>query len=258
MELRRRQLMAGFGVALTSFLTLGCGLKRPTPIVTCYAALPPPTPEPSPSPAITCYTVVPGVTVTPTVVVQADADWQRLRSLWLDLDTIASNAGDDELGPQVRDEYIAEHQTALDHLVDRGVLDTAVAADMQTAYSEAAFHVWRQNSNITCYVPAPPPDYYVASRAELVTQAQVLEEMATEAALNSDTVAEARAAIERDIAYMAMSGEEQQALAERIIAEMGSGGEYPDLGETGLEVPPSSAEAARALVRLLLGQGNAG
>jgi hypothetical protein len=269
-ERRRRELMAGFGVALASFLTLGCRPKPPTPIVTCYAALPAPT---TPTPLVTCYTVVPVTTptpvgtpvitcyaagplrtVTPTVVAEDQPDWRHLRSLWLDLEGIADVAGDDEEGSKERDRLIAEHQATLARLVAAGVLDEAVAADMQTAYAEAAYHVWRLNANITCYVPAPGPDYGVASRAELLTQAEVLEELATKAALDAATVGEARAAIERDIAYLSMPAEDQQALADRIVAEAGEGGEFPSLEEVEMAVPPASAEAARVLVLLLLGQ----
>ncbi|MHB0877906.1 MAG: hypothetical protein ACYC5O_17855 [Anaerolineae bacterium] len=251
MERRRRELMAGFGVALTSFLTLGCRL-RPTPMVTtCYAPL---APTPTQTPMITCYTVVPVVTVTPTVVVESSPDWGHLRALWLDLDGIAEVAGDNERGPEERDRLIAEHEATLGRLVAAGLVDEAVAADMQVAYAEAAFHVWRLNSNMTCYVPAPYPEYSIESRAELLLQAQLLEEMAAKAALDADTVTEARAAIERDIAYMSLTAEEQKALIDRIVEEAGQGGDYPSLDEVELEVPPASAEAARVLVQLLLGK----
>ena len=67
-------------------------------------------------------------------------------------------------------------------------------------------------------------------------QAALLEEMATEGDIDSETVAQAQAALERDITWLAQfhAGEEPGELE-------------------GIEVTPEAAEAAQILVELLLG-----
>lgn len=274
MDRKRRRFMAGFGIALSSFLGLGCQVPVPmtcyapveptpspgpndTPVVTCYAPLvPTPTPQQIQTPKVTCYTVVPIATITPTVLVEAGADWRYLRDLWYGLDELASVASDEDEGIEKRDLLISEHEATLANLVNAGAVDPAVAEAMQVAYAEAAFHVWRSNTNLTCYVAPPRPEYTVQGRAELLRQAEVLEELAASAAIDADTVAEARAAIERDLAYLTMSDAEQDELAQRIIDEAGESGDYPEWEEIELRVSPANAEAARILVQLLLGKQN--
>jgi len=91
-----------------------------------------------------------------------------------------------------------------------------------------------QRMMATCYIALPP---VFAPRADLMQQAAILEEAAAEGDIESATMAEVQAALERDIAWF------DQSLA----------GQNPGALET-VEVDSASAEAARILVWLLLGE----
>jgi len=224
MKSTRREFMAAIGVALGSLLAARCGRTS-------------------------CY-----IPAEPTPAVSMGEDWDALRQPWQDLDLLARDAQDLEKGEQTLGRLIADHRAALDTLVRSGELDPAVADDMQLAFTSAAQHVWRLNAPITCYIPAPYPDYHVASSSDLAQQAELLGEMAARSDIDPATVEQARAAIERDIAFLSMSGDEQQALIDAVVQAVGEGGDYPSLAELDLDAPPESVEAARALVALLLGQ----
>lgn len=220
MKTTRRDFMHLLGVTLASLLTSRC-----TP---------------------TCYTPT---TLGPTV--QKDL-WHSLRQPWEDLDLLARDAHDMEKGQQTLDRLIAEHRAALDALVQSGELDPAIADDLQAAFDGAARHVWRANAPMTCYVPAPYPEYRVEGSSDLARQAEILAEMAAQSDLDAETVAQAQASIERDIAFLTMSTEEQQALIDAVVQASGDSMNWPTLAELDLEIPPESAEAARILMQLLL------
>ena len=168
-----------------------------------------------------------------------DSPRGRLRHCWLRLDWLAQQAmGDYEQGEQARDELFAKHRAALDDLVAAGELDAAVADQMQVAFAEAAFHVWRSNAPITCYEGLPVE--YVA-RDDLIQQAELLREAASD--LDPAVVEEVQAAIARDIAFLeAAAGPE-------------AGFELIEQFEAGeIEASPEAIEAARFLVDLLLGE----
>ena len=259
----RRRFMAAVGAVFGSAVTLGCSPLRRL-VTGCYIPLPP-----TKTPAFTCYTVVltpESRTATPTPVVtcyeaapatatpgriQWSQPWQDLARPWYSLDALARVAGNDQEGPEMRDKLIAEHQQALQALVAAGEIDAEVAADLQAAFEGAAYHVWRANSNMTCYMPAPPPDYDYQSRSGLAEQAKVLAEMAERSAIDEATVAKAEANIERDIAFLAMSSEDRQALLEAVRQAAAASGEYPELSEVDMEIPPSAVTAANILVQLL-------
>jgi len=218
MPMTRREFLSAIGVALASLLTSRC-------LPSCYTPVPP--------------------AMTPTG--QGD-DWDRLRRCWWDLDLLARDARDLEKGQQALQKFTAEHRAALDALVAAGQVSPEVADDLQVAFEGAAYHVWRANAPITCYIIAPPL-YEFQSNVDLAQQAELLEEMAKKGALDPDTVARARAAIERDIAWRSLTAEEQEA-----ILEAAQQAKYPPLEELGLEIPASAREAARILVELLLKQ----
>lgn len=204
----RREFMRNIGVALASLLTARC-IVQPT----CYTpALPTPMP--------TCYTATP-----PT----PNPQWSALRDCWLALDDPALQSFEET---DFSRELCQRHADALDALIAAGELDPAVAAEMAVAFQEAVAHVQRQMAS--CYI-ALPPEY--TPRDDLVARAAALEEMAVRSEIDPATVEQARAALERDVAWLAQfhAGQTPGALDE-------------------VEVPPEAAEAARILVDLLLGE----
>ncbi|GAB4532279.1 MAG: hypothetical protein Kow0063_12600 [Anaerolineae bacterium] len=241
METNRRDFMRGIGVMLASLLTTRCLGQT-----TCYVPA-----EPSPTPPTpTCYTVVP--TRTPQSAAPEGKDWDRLRKAWQDLERLARHAPDLERGQKTHEQLVAEHQAALDRLVSTGQLEAGIADEMQSAYEGAAYHVWRANAPLTCYAPVRPPDYQFGSSSDLARQAELLAEMAEQSAIDQATVAQAQAAIERDIAFLAMTPEDQRALVETVRQMAGDTENFPQLIELDMDVPPESAEAARILIELLL------
>lgn len=222
MPVTRREFLNAVGIALASLLTSRC---RPT----CY--IPP----------------------LPTLTSQG-GDWERLRQYWWDLDLLARDARDMERGQQTLQKFMEGHRAALDALVAAGQVSSEVADDLQVAFEGAAFHVWRANAPITCYVPAPYPDYGTQSNVDLAKQAGLLEEMARKSALDPEVVARAQAAIERDIAWRTLPEEDQKAIIEAVMQAAQGTDQYPSLEELDLEIPPAAREAARILVELLLKQ----
>jgi len=201
MKTTRREFIRRVGVALGSLMTMRC--------VTCYAPNPEPlTPSPSDTPP------------TP--------DWATLRECWVDLDNPALQSFEDtDFSRDLRQ----RHDDALTALVESGEIDASVADEITAAFEEAIAHIQRQQA--TCYIALPP---VFAPREDLVQQAAILEEMATEGDIDPETVAQAQAALEQDIAWLAQF----------------HAGEVPsELDE--IEVTPDAAEAARVLVKLLLG-----
>ena len=115
---------------------------------------------------------------------------------------------------QLRD----DHRAALDGLVADGELDANVADEIQESFDEAAFHVWRANCGMTCYEPMPGPEYTLMASSQLVSQAELLEDLSDDATIDPDVVARAQAAVERDITFLNLSGEEEKALYDALIA----------------------------------------
>jgi hypothetical protein len=173
-----------------------------------------------------------------------DSPRGRLRHCWLRLDWLAQQAREIsspekyEQSEQARDELFAEHRAALDDLVAAGELDAGVSDQMQVAFAEAAFHVWRSNAPITCYEALPVE--YVA-RDDLIQQAELLREAASD--LDPAVVEEVQAAIARDIAFLEAAAGPEAGL--ELIEQFESGE---------IEASPEAIEAARFLVDLLLGE----
>jgi hypothetical protein len=157
-----------------------------------------------------------------------------------------------EQGSEVRDQLVADHQAALDALVATGELEPAVAEQVQKAFDAAAYHVWRSYSPITCYEPVLV-NYKPASSDQLVHQAEVLAAMSRSSDLNPDAMAQAQAAIERDIAFLNLSDVQVQALYQEVIASSEAGSGVPAFDQIELPIVPEAADAARFLVELLLG-----
>jgi len=204
MKPTRREFIRRLGVALGSLMAMRC--------VSCYAPIEPTGSPPAPWPTES----------------GPDPNWDMLRACWLDLDNPELQSFEDtDFSRELRQ----RHGDALAALVESGELDAAVADEIDVAFEEAIAHTQRQQA--TCYIALPP---VFTPREDLMQQAALLEEMATEGDIDSETVAQAQAALERDITWLAQfhAGEEPGELE-------------------GIEVTPEAAEAAQILVELLLG-----
>ena len=124
---------------------------------------------------------------------------------------------------------------------------------MEMQINAAADHVLWSNAPITCYKPTMP-DYTPTGAGQLVQQAEILEDLRDDATVDQDVVAKARAAIERDIAFLTLSDDEWQALYDELATAAGDTYDFPDFDDLELEITPEAAEAARFLVELLLAQ----
>lgn len=232
MSLSRRDFMKLVGVSVASLALARC---RPFIGPTCYVPLPPPTPTNEPASAL-----------------------ERLRLYWTRFDELAQAAIEESnqggLDNTFGQELIARHRLALDELVAGGGLTAPVADLVQEAYEAAVFHVWRSNIPATCYEPVMV-DYAPASASSLVHQAAVLEEIAGQGTVDPSTLDKARAALEHDMAFYALSEAEVQSLYDRIIAEWQEQGQAtPDFQQVELEITPEAEAAARFIISLLTGQ----
>lgn len=181
-------------------------------------------------------------------------DWDRVRDAWYGLDKLAANAKDLDRGQKIRDELIAKHLAALDSLVRAGQVSAAEADDIHVAFQAAARHVWRANAPMTCYVPAPYPEYRIMGASNLARQADILAEMASRGAIDPVTVAQAQASIQRDMAVLLLSHEDEMALIAALRQAVGESGPFPSLEELQLDTPPEAVAAATLLVDILLGK----
>lgn len=229
MTTSRRDFIKMIGVSVSALFLSRCRfLVGPT----CYAPMPP--------------------SSTPTVPASAR---ERLRMCWQRFDALAqtavreSKAGDYEnsFGQQLMD----EHRAALDALVAEGELTATVAELVQEGYEAAVFHVWRSNIPVTCYEPRIV-DYEMPSAAILVRQAQALEQAAAAGTIDPATIERARAALEHDMAFYALTEEEVNQLYERLLAEWQSQQEQPPAFEAmEFEITPEAQAAARFIIALL-------
>lgn len=181
-------------------------------------------------------------------------DWDRLRDAWTGLEELARDAKDLERGEKTHDKLVADHRAALDALVKAGQLEAAPAEDMHVAFVAASAHVWRANAPITCYLPMPEPDYRISSASDLASQAEALAELAGRSRIDPATVAQAQAAIERDMAFLSMSDQDREALMDSLRQAAGSNWNWPTLEQLDVDISPESAQAARTLADLLLGK----
>jgi hypothetical protein len=184
-----------------------------------------------------------------------DSPRGRLRSCWQRfgwLEEQASDWSDYEKGEKAREELVAEHRAALDELVAAGELDKAVADEVQNAFDAAAYHIWRANCGMTCYEPMMMPDYTQSGSAQLVSQADLLADLADDATIDPETLSKVQAAVERDIAFLNLSPEDERALYDALKEAAGESYDFPTFEDLELEITPEAAEAARFLVELLM------
>lgn len=267
----RRQFIQQFGVMLASLIAARCA----------------PTSTPAAAP-----TATPTLTPTPTIVPPGSGDASlrgRLRDYWLQLDWITQQAQESYGQGTARDGFVAGHRTILDELVAAGELDAGVAEQVQIAFAAAAYSAWFAGYRrvYICYTPTPSPmpshtpepyetighalaDYTFSSAYQLKNQADLLAEMVASDDLSPDVVAQAQAALERDITFLSTFYAATRAGLERVIAPSHLSNEetwtlyeelehavdgpysFPNFDELELDVPAEAAEAARFLVELLL------
>lgn len=280
MRLTRREFIKQFGIALASLVSARCvpPIEQPTPTyqVFCYARVTP-TPTAASSPTPTCYEPMSSPTPSPTPVNQltrqaqaltatveagglppeatrqawAAISRERLRACWLRFDWLAQQTQqwdqkDQDMQPS--QELLAEHRAALDDLVAASELPAPVAAQVQAAFDAAVYHVWRANAPITCYEPVVI-DFKPTSSANLVAQAELLAQSDD---LASDTVAQARAALERDVAFLNLTQEQVNALYQQIMNSRSPSQPVPTFEALDLDISPEAVAAAQFLIGLLL------
>ena len=154
--------------------------------------------------------------------------WDALRRCWTELKSI-------EVDPFGKATEVSDlrqrHADVMEALVAGGELEVAVADEVRVAFEQAVAHV--EGNMAFCYL-ALPIEY--APRQDLMEQIAVLQEVASESDIDPATIAQVRATLGRDIAWL---GQFQA-------------GESPgELGAT--EANSTSSEAARVLIQLLLG-----
>lgn len=181
-------------------------------------------------------------------------DWDRVRDAWYGLDQLAQDAKDLERGQKALERLIADHLAALDSLVRAGQVSAGEADDIHVAFQAAARHVWRANAPITCYVPAPYPQYRILGASDLAQQADILADMAARSAIDPATVALAQASIQRDMAVLLLTDGDEKALIETLRQTVGENGLFPSLEELQLSISPDAVAAAALLVDVLLGK----
>jgi hypothetical protein len=230
MNLSRRDFLKLFGISVASLMLTRCKVSL-TPTPTCYAPLPP-TP------------------VTPA----ASTVRERLRQCWFRFDDVARQTietfdTENTLGTQLS----ADHRAALDELVARGEITASVADLVQEAYDAALYHVWRSNAPITCYEPARV-EYKPASAQSLINQSEALEQIAAQGTIDTATLATARAALEHDMAFYALTEQEVQALYERLYQEHKEDFDFPEFEALPLDLTPDARAAALFILDLLTGK----
>ncbi len=244
MPVPRRNFMQLLGISLGSMLLARCqriGLPEPTTVM-CYAPV--------------AITPVPG-TPTPTRLAALD----RLRLCWLRFDELAQktaaarDSGDNtwENNP-IGAEMNAEHRSALDMLVEAGVITVPIGDLVQEAFSAAVYHIWRSNVPMTCYEPVMI-DYAPAGAASLLRQSDALADIADGATIAPETLAKAQTALEHDLAYYALSDAEVQELYGQLLAEYQEAGKpVPSFEELELTLTPDVKTAAQFLLDVLIGK----
>lgn len=155
---------------------------------------------------------------------------ERLRACWQALRAVPAEGDSRALFAQVS----AEHRAALDALVAARALDPAVAEAVEAAFAGAAEHVERSTGVMTCYIAIDGRLW--SSATSVLGRAAALADLAAGQSLDSETIALARVALERDIAYLAARA-----------AAGGSQAPYP------VEATPESARAAAFLAGLFTG-----
>lgn len=227
-SISRRDFMKLVGVSVSSLLLTNCTLPIP---VGCYAPAPP-----SPIPL--------------------DSKG-RLRKCWLSFGELAAQTRENADKGISEDVFgqglVSKHKTDLDQLVADGKLTRPVADLVQEAYEAAVYHVWRSNAPITCYEPAMV-DFAPVSAQSLVQQAAALDSLAAGGTVDPQTLEQARAALEHDLAFYSLTQDEVNDLYHRLVDEWQANQGAPDFAEVDLEVTPDDKAATEFIINLLLGK----
>lgn len=182
---------------------------------------------------------------------QSKTPRDQLRFYWQRFDWLAGQSRDwkdPERGDEARERLNREHREALDTLVSAGELAQPVADLVQTAFEAATYHVWRSNAAITCYEPMIV-EYRPTASSQLVVQSAWL---AGAGDLDPATVAQAQAAIERDMAFLQLTNAEVNNLYRRLIDASEDGRPIPQFDDLDLEVTAEAVQAAQFLIELLV------
>ncbi len=181
-----------------------------------------------------------------------DSANDHLRDCWLSLEKLAQETQKNfERAEQTRQDLLKDHRSALDDLVASGELNAVTAEQVQIAFREATYHVWRSNAPITCYEPMII-DYTPISSDQLTRQVDLLSELADSGVLDENTITQVQAALARDIAFLSLTDDETQELYDKLIAAADETYDFPSFDEVELEIPSEAMEAARFLIKLLL------
>jgi len=182
-----------------------------------------------------------------------DSDKDRLRDCWLSLVWLGEQTTQDyERAQDERSRLLDDHRTLLNLLVRNGEISSLAADQLQVAYSEATYHVWRSHAPMTCYLPAFGPDYTPTSSSQLTAQAEILADLSDDSLLDPATITKAQAAIKRDIAFLNLTEEKVDELYKKLVEAAGDTGNYPDFDELDIDISAASLEAAQFLVDLIL------
>ncbi len=237
----RREFMKLFGASVAALLLTRCrwdSKTEPTEILPV------------------CYTAAPLV-LTPSSTPSSARG--RLRRCWLSFGELARRTAGESNTASTENAFgrqlIQEHRSALDELVAAGGLTAAVADLVQEAFEAAVYHVWRSNAMITCYEPVIV-DYAPASAEVLVRQSEILGQLAGQGTVDAQALDKARAAIQHDMAFYALTDEEVQALYARILKEQQDASQpVPSFEAVTLDATPDARAAARFIVDLLADKG---
>lgn len=176
----------------------------------------------------------------------------RLRRCWLLLEWLAQETQRNPIqSNRAQDQLVADHCTILNDLVATGELEPAVADQLQAAFEKTAYHAWCVNAPKNCY-PSTEPNYTPPSAGQLMQQVSLLTRTAEHGEPDAETIAQVQAAIERDIAFLALSDKETQALYDALAEAGGNPHGFPPFEELELEIPSQATEATCFLVELLL------
>jgi hypothetical protein len=244
MNISRREFMKLFGISMASLLLVRCKPATLVPQTTSTLA--------------SCY--MPTIILDTPTHLPAYMPRERLRLGWLRFSELAEKTKSGEnredetpFGDPLGQEMIADHRAALDELVAAGEIEAPVADLIQEAYAAAIYHIWRSNTNITCYRMSFT--YAPTSAGTLVLQAETLEQVASQGDVDPNTLATVQSALEHDMAFYALTDEEISAMYEQLIRDsQEKGTPIPAFEELDLELTPESRAAAQFIIDLLTGK----
>ncbi len=238
MSLHRRDFMKILGVSVASLFLSRCRAQTAEPTETIQD-------QP------TCYEA-PAPTDLPTLEPTNIPTRQRLRLYWLRFGELAESSREDT-EDKFGQELIAGHRAILDELVTSEEVSASAADLVQEAYSAAVYHVWRSSAPITCYAVMGPL-YDADSASMLVSQAAILNQLAEQGQIDPNALAKAKAALEHDMSFYALSDKEVQDLYQHLLAGAESGSSMPSFEALDLELTPEAKEATQFLIDLLMGK----